>query len=106
MKNFKLNKVFLFIIIFNFLSGCGYQPLFNAENQKFSIKKFELEGNKRLGSLLKNNLITSNKEENNLTITKSLSSSKSIDCTTSPILSTVWIFSSSVYTEIEPLLSP
>jgi len=69
MKNFKLNKVFLFIIIFNFLSGCGYQPLFNAENQKFSIKKFELEGNKRLGSLLKNNLITSSKEGNNLTIT-------------------------------------
>ena len=69
MKNFKFNKVFLFILIFNFLSGCGYQPLFDAKNQKFSIKKFELEGNKRLGSLLKNNLITSSKEGNNLTIT-------------------------------------
>ena len=69
MKNLKFNKVFLFFIIFNFLSACGYQPLFDAENQKFSIKKFELEGNKRLGSLLKNNLITSSKEGNNLTIT-------------------------------------
>ena len=69
MKNFKFDKIFLFFIIFNLLTNCGYQPLFNAENQKFSIKKFELEGNKRLGSLLKNNLITSSKEGNNLTIT-------------------------------------
>ena len=68
MNNFKFNKVFLFFIIFNFLASCGYQPLFDAKNQKFSIKKFELEGNKRLGSLLKNNLITSSKEGNNLTI--------------------------------------
>ena len=69
MKNFKFYKIFLFIIIFNFLSSCGYQPLFDIKNQKFTIKKFELEGNKRLGSLLKNNLITSSKEGNNLTIT-------------------------------------
>ena len=69
MKNFKFDKIFLFFIIFNLLTNCGYQPLFDVKNQKFSIKKVELEGNKRLGSLLKNNLITSNKEENNLTIT-------------------------------------
>ena len=69
MKNFKFYKIFLFIIIFNFLSSCGYQPLFDIKNQKFTIKKFELEGNKRLSSLLKNNLITSSKEGNNLTIT-------------------------------------
>ena len=69
MKNFKFDKIFLFFIIFNLLTNCGYQPLFDIKNQKFTIKKFELEGNKRLGSLLKNNLITSSKEGNNLTIT-------------------------------------
>ena len=69
MKNFKFDKIFLFFIIFNLLTNCGYQPLFDVKNQKFSIKKVELEGNKRLGSLLKNNLITSSKEGNNLTIT-------------------------------------
>ena len=36
---------------------------------KFTITKFTLEGNKRLGGLLKNNLITTKKEENRLTLT-------------------------------------
>ena len=58
MKNFKLNKIFFFAIIINLLIGCGYQPILNKDNQNFSISKFNLEGNKRIAGLLKNNLIS------------------------------------------------
>ena len=58
MKNFKLNKIFFFVISINLILSCGYQPILNKENQNFSIAKFNLEGNKRIGGLLKNNLIS------------------------------------------------
>ena len=58
MKNFKLNKIFFFTIIINLLLSCGYQPILNKDNQNFSISKFNLEGNKRIAGLLKNNLIS------------------------------------------------
>ena len=61
MKNFKLNKIFFLIIVINLLLSCGYQPILNKDNQNFSISKFNLEGNKRLGGLLKNNLISTKK---------------------------------------------
>ena len=69
MKNSKLNKILFLLLAFNFLLSCGYQPLLSIENQKFSIKEFSLEGNKRLGIILRNNLVTSEKEKNNLTLT-------------------------------------
>ena len=58
MKNFKLNKIFFFAVIINLLLSCGYQPILNKDNQNFSISKFNLEGNKRIAGLLKNNLIS------------------------------------------------
>ena len=58
MKNFKLNKIFLFVTSIYLLLSCGYQPILNKDNQNFSISKFNLEGNKRIGGLLKNNLIS------------------------------------------------
>ena len=59
MKEFKLNKIFFFVIIsIHLLLSCGYQPILKKENQNFSISKFNLEGNKRIGGLLKNNLIS------------------------------------------------
>ena len=48
--------------------GCGFQPILNEENQKFSISQFNLEGNKRLGGLLKNNLIVIKKNKNSLVL--------------------------------------
>tara|TARA_Y100000590_G_C15420980_1_gene901400 strand:- start:298 stop:777 length:480 start_codon:yes stop_codon:yes gene_type:complete len=70
MNNYKTSKILLFLLTFSFLLSCGYQPLLNKENQKFNIEGFEFEGNRRLGGLLKNNLIITNrKEENNLTLT-------------------------------------
>ena len=64
MKNFKLNKIFFLIISINLLLSCGYQPILNKDNQNFSISKFNLEGNKRIGGLLKNNLIRAKKAIN------------------------------------------
>ena len=57
MKNLKLNKIFFFVISINLLLSCGYQPILNKANQNYSISKFNLEGNKRISGLLKNNLI-------------------------------------------------
>ena len=64
MKNLKLKKIFIFVISINLLLSCGYQPILNKENQNFSIAKFNLEGNKRIGGLLKNNLISAKKATN------------------------------------------
>ena len=58
MKTFKLNKIFFFALSINLLLSCGYQPILNKDNQNFSISKFNLEGNKRIAGLLKNNLIS------------------------------------------------
>ena len=57
MKKFKLNKILFFLISINLLLSCGYQPILK-KNQNFSISKFNLEGNKRISGLLKNNLIS------------------------------------------------
>ena len=64
MKNLKLNKIFIFVISINLLLSCGYQPILNKENQNFSVSKFNLEGNKRIAGLLKNNLISTKKALN------------------------------------------
>ena len=68
MKYLKFIKISLFLFVLFLLSNCGYQPLFNKEAQSFSISNFNLEGNKRLGGLLKNNLITVKKDQNKLTL--------------------------------------
>ena len=64
MKKLKLKKIFIFVISINLLLSCGYQPILNKENQNFSITKFNLEGNKRISGLLKNNLISAKKAVN------------------------------------------
>ena len=62
-KNFKLIATsFLFLLII----ACGYQPILNKENQKFTIVKFNLDGNKRIGGLLKNNFLNVKKSPNKL----------------------------------------
>ena len=64
MKFNKFSKTLMLIITSYFIWGCGYQPILNEENQKFSISQFNLEGNKRLSGLLKNNLIVVKKNKN------------------------------------------
>ena len=68
MRYFKFSKILMLIITGYLIWGCGYQPILNEENQKFSISQFNLEGNKRLGGLLKNNLIVVKKNKNSLVL--------------------------------------
>tara|TARA_B100000424_G_C22844070_1_gene450324 strand:+ start:291 stop:761 length:471 start_codon:yes stop_codon:yes gene_type:complete len=68
MKYYRLKKFLVIIITGYFIWGCGYQPILNKNNQKFSISQFNLEGNKRLGGLLKNNLIIIKENENPLVL--------------------------------------
>ena len=69
MRNCKLYKnllSFYFILFLSFLSSCGYQSLLNENSKKFGIKSFNIEGNKRLAQILKNNLVNSRNKSNNL----------------------------------------
>jgi len=69
MTNCKLYKTllcFYFILFLSFLSGCGYQSLLNENSEKFGIKSFNIEGDKRLGQILKNHFISSKNKSNNL----------------------------------------
>ncbi len=69
MTNYKLYKIllcFYFILFLSFLSSCGYQPLLDENSKKFSIKNFNIGGNKRLAQILKNNFVNTRNESNNL----------------------------------------
>jgi hypothetical protein len=69
MTNCKLYKTllcFYFILFLSFLSSCGYQSLLNENSKKFGIKSFNIEGNKRLAQILKNNLVSSRDKSDNL----------------------------------------
>ena len=69
MTSYKLYKTllcFYFILFLSFLSSCGYQSLLNENSKKFGIKSFNIEGNKRLAQILKNNLVSSKNKSNNL----------------------------------------
>ena len=61
MTSCKLYKTLLcsfFLLLLSFLSSCGYQSLLNENSKKFGIKSFNIEGNKRLDQILKNNLVS------------------------------------------------
>jgi len=62
-KLYKILFCFCFILFLSFLSSCGYQPL---NSKKFGIKSFNIEGNKRVAQILKNNLVSSKNKSNNL----------------------------------------
>jgi len=81
MTNCKLYKTllcFYFILFLSFLSSCGYQSLLNENSKKFGIKNFNIEGNKRLAQILKNNLIGPRNKSNNLILDINARKSRSI----------------------------
>jgi len=65
-KLYKTLLCFYLILFLSFLSSCGYQSLLNENSKKFGIKSFNIEGNKRLAQILKNNLVSSKNKSNNL----------------------------------------
>ena len=66
MKKLKFNKILLFLMSVNLLLSCGYQPILNKASQNYSISEFNLEGNKRIAGLLKNNLISAKNASNTI----------------------------------------
>ena len=77
-KLYKTLLCFYFILFLSFLSSCGYQSLLNENSKKFGIKSFNIEGNKRLGQILKNNLVSSKNKSNNLILDISARKNRSI----------------------------
>jgi hypothetical protein len=65
-KLYKTLLCFYFILFLSFLSSCGYQSLLNENSKKFGIKSFNIEGNKKLAQILKNNFVSSKNKSNNL----------------------------------------
>jgi len=45
------------IVLFIFFSSCEYKPVFYSENIKFSIVKFETDGNQKINKNIKKNII-------------------------------------------------
>ena len=81
MTSCKLYKTllrFYFILFLSFLSSCGYQSLLNENSKKFGIKSFNIEGNKRLAQMLKNNLVSLKNKSNNLILDVSARKNRSI----------------------------
>jgi hypothetical protein len=81
MTNCKLYKTllcFYFILFLSFLSSCGYQSLLNENSKKFGIKSFNIDGNKRLAQILKNNLVSSKNKSNNLILNINAKKNRSI----------------------------
>ena len=77
-KLYKTLLCFHFILFLSFLPSCGYQSLLNENSKKFGIKSFNIEGNKRLAQILKNNLISSKNKSNNLILDINARKSRSI----------------------------
>ena len=81
MTNCKLYKTllcFYFILFLSFLSSCGYQSLLNENSKKFGIKSFNIDGNKRLAQILKNNLVSPKNKSNNLILNINAKKNRSI----------------------------
>jgi hypothetical protein len=81
MTSCKLYKTllrFYFILFLSFLSSCNYQSLLNENSKKFGIKNFNIEGNKRLAQILKNNLVSPRNKSNNLILNINARKNRSI----------------------------
>ena len=77
-----IKKILLFIIFF-FQVSCGYKIVNNIENYKFYISEYELNGEKKISSLLENNFKRFQQKENLSKIYKLKTDSKIIKSTTS-----------------------
>ena len=50
-------KFVLTLSILFFLNGCGFSKISTLTAANFSIKSFEIEGEKKIGNLIKNELV-------------------------------------------------
>ena len=54
--DFKIVKILFIYFMSTFLLGCGFEPLLSQKNQIYGIEKTFIEGDRRLGQILVNNL--------------------------------------------------
>tara|TARA_B100001996_G_C18650295_1_gene589143 strand:+ start:371 stop:841 length:471 start_codon:yes stop_codon:yes gene_type:complete len=62
----KFLKVLFLLSLLGLYQGCGYQPLLTEKYQKFSVKNFNIDGDKKLGQILANNFNKIENSENDL----------------------------------------
>ena len=53
-----MNKIILtkLLIVFFFISGCGYSPIFSNKNSNFSIIEIGITGNNKINNIINNKL--------------------------------------------------
>ena len=78
----KIKKILLLIIFF-FQTSCGYKIANNIENYKFFISEYQLNGEKKISSLLEKNFKRFQQNENLSKIYKLKTDSKITKSTTS-----------------------
>ena len=78
----KIKKILLLIIFF-FKASCGYKIANNIENYKFFISEYQLNGEKKISSLLEKNFKRFQQNENLPKAYKLITDSKIIKTTTS-----------------------
>ena len=78
----KIKKILLLIIFF-FQASCGYKIANNIENYKFFISEYQLNGEKKISSLLEKNFKRFQQNENLSKIYKLKTDSKITKSTTS-----------------------
>ena len=61
-----IKKSFIILIIFLFLNGCGFTPIFNSENININIDKIDFDNNKINRNLAKTISAFSNQNNNNI----------------------------------------
>ena len=76
-------KKILLLIIFFFQASCGYKIANNIENYKFFISEYQLNGEKKISSLLERNFKRFQQDENLPKAYKLITDSKIIKTTTS-----------------------
>ena len=76
--DFKIVKILFIYFMSTFLLGCGFEPLLSQKNQIYGIEKTFIEGDRRLGQILVNNLNLTTTSEKKASIYLNANMSKEI----------------------------
>jgi|TARA_B100001175_G_C19454494_1_gene613064 hypothetical protein len=58
----KQNTIYIIISIFFIITGCSYQSIYSENKNIFFVKNIGIEGDKRIGYILKNQILLSSSE--------------------------------------------
>lgn len=66
MKNPRFIHLSFILIVFSIITSCGYQPMLGENNEKFNIKVLNVDGDQRIGQILRNNIAHIQKKSDGL----------------------------------------